>query len=267
MRKVKLDSYLENALKENVDKLDIMKDVEVPDINEAWYKFEDNLKDRYDGMKNREKKSTKILLVFKRVSIAVACIMVFSFIFPFLYEMPMVKAFRFNFINTIVEKAEDLFIIKRTSERENDGKDNSEIDDMEKGKSNNLIFKDIEGVKEKIAFHLFVPEYLPDTYTLDEVELDVYFTGKELVTQVYSNKDSEVITIEQHTLISDIDEMINVEVEDSDAKILIINDLEVVIIGDGTGYKSASWIKDGYRLDINGDIEDDELIHIIEGLK
>lgn len=296
MREDKLDTLLKEVYKNESHKIKDLDDISIPDLNEVFNKFENNLEldrknnneqdNKKDSIREINKKSWKLR---KIGSIAAAFLIVV--IIPMV--MNKIQGFRSDNRFSLDEKYM-LGQEKVMDEIRNDGEMGiAQIPSEEKGNlegelpeydfpineapsqeeidRGDIVAKGnplqevatIEEAEEKVGFYVERPEYMIKGYEREALVIINISQNEKLVRQTYGKNNSRIY-IEKSFRIID-----NGEVNQSDKiKKVIEDNKEILLLNEEDLYK-ALWYSEKFKYEISStdNIAEEEMIKIIRGFK
>ena len=258
----KMDDLLEEVCKSEEFYIKGINDIDVLNFEETMVKFKKNLEldKKVIVLSNHTNRNRSML---KKIGI-VACILIFSIFLSIIYELPKVKALKFNIIKSIIGVKDGTTTIKHS----NNG-DNQQLPDDKSSEGIKRIMT-IEEAQKSLPFHLYIPQYVPVGYVFQKLEWTKYITDENLVVLYYSGKDvkREFIRIFQYTNQTEVNSTTNIKNNDNTVKQLVINGHEVtLILSTEPVYSEAIWYMDNTRCEISSSITEEQIIKIINALK
>jgi hypothetical protein len=130
-------------------------------------------------------------------------IMVFSVILSMAYDLPSVKAFKFNVVRTFIYAKDDIITIFSTDK-------NTDPASLDRSRKDEIIRKLELDHTKKLPFHVLTPTYLPPAYTLDEAVWTEYPYGLNKTEQVYRDGNKGILQIIQEGKLTSVDEKMNI---------------------------------------------------------
>lgn len=242
-----IDSLIKDILEEEI------VNIEYPPANELWGQIRS---------KFREERR-KTLLMKLRPAFAACIIMAVISVLFINFQTP-VMAFANRIIRSVEEFAGNTFKIHRRDVTQ-DVKGGVDI-------ISNTDDPRIGEAQKKIHFKLLIPEYVPEDFKLNNVDVLNKNKEKEVVTFLYINTKDEgsrkSYEITQESFPGGIDNTINI-LDDTGTNIehIKINGIECTLISYESTLNKLIWINEHIGYKIDGRVSKDEIIKIAESMK
>lgn len=236
MKEDKLDQFIEETLKEDVELLEYMDDISIPDFEETMNKFKQNL-EKSQEIKRKSTKTTSIKrkLPYKKLALVAATFVL----------------------------AVGISVVHHMNPNQNMGGIPSDPNENIQIPNPLIEVKSEEEAEKKCGFHVEKVNYIPNGY---EKEGIVYIETYKLVRQIFMDKNNEIIDFEKYREIHDIKGDWNEY--DKEEEIKIHNSKVILYYKESKLYK-AVWNKDGFVYDILSSkaMEKEEIIKMVENLE
>lgn len=273
----KMDKILEDVCRNDWQKIKGINDIEVPDFEQTMDRLKKSLhKQPVNPPLSRVQKWGKSLT-------AAACILVCSMLFSAIWDMPEVKALRFDIIRTIISFKDGITTIKQGSMNTadipkgaiqpppSDFEGDSSVPDgtlqsSTDMKANAPIEKTmtLEQAKKEIPFALLIPDYIPPGYRLKEVRSSQINLESYIIRQEYVDDSGGSITISQQSSVKSFGSGGGTRLKVKKIKVM---GQDTVLVTNETDYCRAQWYKDEFLYSIEGNISEKEFMKLLESLK
>jgi hypothetical protein len=213
----------------------------------------------------KKRREERRINAFKRLKPVLAACMVIIFL-AVLYVNPktQVAAITDKMIKRIVEITQDTVKVYK------------KVDSTAAEKTDYLFGRDIEDprigeAQKKVHFRLFIPEYIPEGFELDSVDILNKNEKKETVTFLYVNSNSskkDCFEIIQRSYSEDTSVTMNIN-KGANTKIenLTLDGIEYTLINHEKDLNGLLWDTDNIGCEISGNISRDDIIEIAKSMK
>lgn len=284
MHKDRMDELLKDVCQNEWQRIEGLKDIEVPDFDRTMERFKRSLKGNSKHGDSGHFFLRKVRKLGKLIAVT-ACILICSLVFSILGDMPQVKAWKFNILRTFVEFKDGVTMIKQGNfdpdsvpegkipppPPEFDGEgpagdpealrqppaDENAMEPIEKTLT-------LEQAKKEIPFALLVPEYLPEGFHFKEARSKQFSLEHYIVEQEYADADNNSITIRQHSSVKSFGMGGGTTLKVKSIKVM---GEDAILITDETSYCRTSWYKDEFRYEVMADTSEKEFMKLLESLK
>ena len=242
-----VDSLIKDILEEEIE------NIEYPPANELWGQIRCKFR----------KERRKTLLTRLRPALAACIIMAVLSVLFINFQTP-VMAFANRIIRSVEEFAGNTFKIHR--------RDVTQDVNGGVGIISNTDDPRIGEAQKKIHFELRMPEYIPEDFKLNNVDVLNKNKEKEVVTFLYINAKDEgsrkSYEITQESFPGGIDNTINI-LDDTGTKIehIKINGIECKLVSYESTLNKLIWINEHIGYKIDGRVSKDDIIKIAESMK
>jgi hypothetical protein len=195
--------------------------------------------------------------LLKNLIIAVS-ICLFTLITSILWDVPYAKAVKFRLVKTFYNIKDNIITVMHKDNKESPTNSNSN-DSINKSLS-------IEQIGE-LPFHLYVPQYIPKSYKLNNIVWKQYPDNMHVVQQTYSEKDNKTITIIQTENRPEENIETYINPENGTVDVIEINGYDVTLISIDGDMTNAIWYKSDTKFEIIACINKNETINIIKSLE
>lgn len=124
--------------------------------------------------------------------------------------------------------------------------------------------------QKKIHFRLFIPEYIPEDYRLNKIDILNNYEEKETVTFLYisSNDKKNCFEIAQRNFPAESNVALNIT-KDENTKIeyLTVDKIKFTLISYRNNLNSLLWDNGTISYEINGNLSRDEIIKVAKSMK
>jgi hypothetical protein len=295
-----LDELLKDVCTNEYEKIEGLKDIAVPDIKRTMAKFRDNIgpssKSRrniipgvflfagftgsfpYDRIRKKQ-----IRIVYTSV-----CVMLCAGLLFIAWNTPQVQALKLRIVNTRFFVKDNITTILQSDTDYSallSGKIpppppydfDEEPPSAEPSRSDSIPgapqSKEMEEVKpllmtleqavNEVPYPLLLPGYMPDGYTLREVEVSPLSKTFYIIEQRYKNNGGKQISIKQQSGILNFASSSSTKLEVSTIEIM---GTEAIMITNRLDYCNVYWHKNESHYEVSGNIPDSEMLKILDDL-
>jgi len=213
----------------------------------------------------KKRKEGKRINTFKRLKPVIAACMVIIFL-TVLYVNPktQVAAITNKMIKRIVKITQDTVKVYK------------KVDSIAVEKTDYLFDRDIDDprigeAQKKVHFRLFIPEYIPEGFKLDSVDILNKNEKKETVTFLYinSNRDKkDCFEVTQRSYSTGTSVTMNIEKnENTKIEILTLDGVEYTLINHEKDLNGLLWDIENIGCEISGNISRENIIEIAKSMK
>lgn len=244
-----LDSLIKKAFKIRYE------ETEYPSSQEVW-----------ENITKRLRKQRRTYMLNKLKSVIAVCVILSFLTGLFFSYQPYVMAFANRVIKTMMEITENTVQIHKKV-----------VSSDEAGMTDYMFGRNIDDprigeAQKAVHFRLLIPNYLPDTYKLSNVEVLNKYEKKETVTMFYlksiddGTKSSFEIVQRSFSNCSEIT-MNKMRDENTKIEYIDINGAKCILIGYSHERHALLWDKDNVSYEISGMIGRQEVIKVAESMK
>lgn len=258
MEEDKFDELLDKIFHDESFRLKEIDEITVPDINAHLKKFEHTLLHLKPSSGNGKNIRKRLL--------GAACIISFSLILSFLYEVPPVNALKLSIINSIINEKSDSITINSSYRPSMENRAGKPPDDEDLEVK--VINMSIEEAMERLPFHMIVPEYLPYGYKFSQLNYYIFPVGDDhAVTISYANDSGGYLLIRQRYIAGEFSESRNIRKTDRTriVKMSVMGTEAIVVTS--PEICSAHWFKDKVEYEISATIPEAEFFKLLESIK
>lgn len=274
----RLDEILKDICRQSGSKLEGIEDIHIPEFDQSM----ETLKQRIYKKRNNTKwgwgsKFKKV----GRMAAVVVCLFVFSFIFSIINEIPQVDAFKFRVVKTLFKVENGITHIQQSSQDDSDipkGKvppppppdadpsesGNTEGQSVPKGEAPIKKIVTLDQAIKEVPYPVLVPEYIPQGYILQKVELEQSSMTYFSIQQEYKNDQGNEIIIRQRSGAKAFARSAGTPLPTKKIKVM---GEDAILITDGTSYCSTFWAKDQSTFDIDARVSEEEFMKFLGNLK
>lgn len=246
MKNDRFDKTIMNALQENGENIDIFKDLLIVPKDEMMLRIKNS------GKKN-EKKTSNYRVKLMKVMILVLTFFTMSIVSSIILESGKASAFSLSFKKFFIDMKDGFINIVYTGREEKEKSDN----ELKVYTSSNIA-----EIQKSTVLDIYVPQSLPNEYSLKEIKHEKLFNDKENIIQTYENETGGKFLIIQKKGLTDIDLVVEVPNNCEVKETIIMGQLGHIILYEN-GYETALWFKDGIQYEISGKFNEGELLKIL----
>lgn len=271
MSKDSFDKLLESAFEGDISDIKGLSDIKIPDEKYIIQKFHERTnKSTITSLctrpsSSRGKNALKFLITAATLALVILVSSVFLSTF---FDTTNVKAVKLKILHIFMQKSDVGLNVTITNKDPNDiagqgSPGSAPTSEIPESRSEKLNMDDLT---KKIKYPVIIPKYLPEGYSLKDIQLDVMPSGTSQITQTYVNKDNVHLTIIQSTDASDINGMAKAPANSTVTTATILG-IEAQIISSDSSTHQVLWYNNGYKYQIIARISETELEKFIANLK
>ena len=122
--------------------------------------------------------------------------------------------------------------------------------------------------QKKMHFMVLIPQYVPDGFKLNNVDVLNKDNQKEVITFLYVKSKSESFEIMQENRPGNADDTLNIQkYDDTIIEHIKINGIQCTLVSYDKTQNKLLWSSDGIGYKIDGNISKEEIIKIAESMK
>lgn len=238
---------IKNALQENEENIDIFKDLLIVPKDEMMLRIKNSDK------KNKKERISNYRVKLMKVMILVLTFFTMSIVGSIILESGKASAFSLSFKKFFIDMKDGFTNIVYTGREEKEKSDNE---------SKVYTSSNIAEIQKNTDVEIYIPQSLPNEYSLKEIKHEKLFNDKENIIQTYENETGGKFLIIQKKGLPDIDLVVEVPNNCEVKETIIMGQLGHIILYEN-GYETVLWLKDGIQYEISGKFNEGELLKIL----